>query len=251
MRLLSWNVNGLRSVCRKGALKPVLRLKPDILCFQETKACADDFIENPLPGYQGFWNSAEKRGYSGVAVFSRHYPLSVVCGMGIAKHDQEGRFLTLEFPDWFLVNVYTPNAKRGLERLPYRQLEWDVDFCRFLKRLERKKPVLFCGDLNVAHTEKDLANPRANRRNHGFTDEERAGFDRFIREGFVDTFRLFCDEGGHYTWWSRMHHSRERNIGWRIDYFLASGTLKRKIRSSVILSEIPGSDHCPVMMDID
>jgi len=223
---------------------------PDVLCVQETKAHPEavDFF---LPDYHHSWNSAVKKGYSGTAIFTKVKPLSVTCGMEIAKHDQEGRVLTAEFCDYYLVNVYTPNSKRGLERLGYRTQEWDVDFLRYLKKMERKKPVIFCGDLNVAHKEIDLTNPKANRRNHGFTDEERAGFDNFIKKGFLDTFREFCQEGGHYTWWSQLHHARERNIGWRIDYFCISKTLRSRLKDSVILSQVMGSDHCPVMMSLN
>lgn len=248
-KLISWNVNGIRAAIRKGFVDFVKKYKPDILCVQETKA-TPDVVDLELPGYEYFWNSAVKKGYSGVATFSKIKPLSVKLGMGIKKHDQEGRVLTLEYKDYYLVNVYTPNSKRGLERLPYRQKEWDVDFLKYLKKIEKKKPVIFCGDLNVAHTEIDLTNPKANRRNHGFTDEEREGFDNFIKKGFIDTFREFEQGGGHYTWWSQMHNARARNIGWRIDYFCVSKKLKPKLKKASILSKVMGSDHCPVTLEL-
>jgi exodeoxyribonuclease-3 len=241
-------VNGVRAILRKGFLDFVARERPDIVCIQETKA-RPEVVELPLHQFQHYWNSAEKKGYSGTAVFTRKKPLSVILGMGIPEHDREGRVLTLEFPGFYLVNVYTPNSKRSLERLPYRE-RWDADFLKFLKKLEKKKPVIFCGDLNVAHTEIDLTYPKANRHNHGFTDQERSGFDRIIRNGFMDTFREFQKEGGHYTWWSQLHNARARNIGWRIDYFCISKSLRPRLKSASILSETHGSDHCPVMMEL-
>ena len=249
MKLISWNVNGLRSVLRKNFLEYLEAEQPDILCLQETK-CTPDDVEQLWPApYTAHWNSAVKKGYSGTAIFSRTRPLSVTQGIGHEEHDNEGRVLTAEFADFFLVNVYVPNSKRELTRLPYRQ-QWDQDFLRFLKKLEKKKPVLFCGDLNVAHTEIDLANPKANVKNHGFTPEERAGFSAFVAAGFLDTFREFEKGGGHYTWWSQMGTARARNIGWRLDYFLASTALRPRLQRAFIQPHIKGSDHCPVGIEI-
>ena len=249
MKLISWNVNGLRSVLRKNFLEYLEAEQPDILCLQETK-CTPDDVEQLWPApYTAHWNSAVKKGYSGTAIFSRTRPLSVTQGIGHEEHDNEGRVLTAEFADFFLVNVYVPNSKRELTRLPYRQ-QWDQDFLRFLKKLEKKKPVLFCGDLNVAHTEIDLANPKANVKNHGFTPEERAGFSAFVAAGFLDTFREFEKGGGHYTWWSQMGTARARNIGWRLDYFLASAALRPRLQRAFIQPHIKGSDHCPVGIEI-
>ena len=249
MKLISWNVNGLRSVLRKNFLEYLEAEQPDILCLQETK-CTPDDVEQLWPApYTAHWNSAVKKGYSGTAIFSRTRPLSVTQGIGHEEHDNEGRVLTAEFADFFLVNVYVPNSKRELTRLAYRQ-QWDQDFLRFLKKLEKKKPVLFCGDLNVAHTEIDLANPKANVKNHGFTPEERAGFSAFVAAGFLDTFREFEKGGGHYTWWSQMGTARARNIGWRLDYFLASTALRPRLQRAFIQPHIKGSDHCPVGIEI-
>ena len=249
MKLISWNVNGLRSVLRKNFLEYLEAEQPDILCLQETK-CTPDDVEQLWPApYTAHWNSAVKKGYSGTAIFSRTRPLSVTQGIGHEEHDNEGRVLTAEFADFFLVNVYVPNSKRELTRLPYRQ-QWDQDFLRFLKKLEKKKPILFCGDLNVAHTEIDLANPKANVKNHGFTPEERAGFSAFVAAGFLDTFREFEKGGGHYTWWSQMGTARARNIGWRLDYFLASAALRPRLQRAFIQPHIKGSDHCPVGIEI-
>jgi exodeoxyribonuclease-3 len=237
MKLISWNVNGVRAAIKKGLLEFIAQTNPDVLCLQETKAhpAQVDFL---LPDYAQYWNAAEKRGYAGTAIFTKTQPLGVKNDMGMAEHDREGRVITMEFADFFLVNVYTPNAKRDLSRLDYR-VKWDADFLAHLKKLEKKKPVIFCGDLNVAHTEIDLAN-------HGFTPEERAGFGNFIKAGFVDAFREFHQEGGHYTWWSLMSNARERNVGWRIDYFCLSATLRPKLRQAFILPQVKGSDHCPV-----
>jgi len=250
MKFISWNVNGIRSALKKGFLDFVAEEKPDVLCLQETRA-HPEMVDLFLPEYLHYWNTAEKKGYSGTAIFTKVKPLKVSPGMGIEKHDREGRVITLEFEDFFLVNVYTPNSKRGLERLPYRAQEWDVDFYKHLQSLEAKKPVIFCGDLNVAHQEIDLTHPQANRHNHGFTDEERAGFDRFVKNGFIDTFREFHREGGHYTWWSPLFNARERNIGWRIDYFCISKRLRPRLKSASILPRVYGSDHCPVVMELD
>ena len=248
VKLISWNVNGLRAVLKKNFLEFLAEEQPDVLCLQETK-CTPDDVEQLWPAhYTTYWNCAEKKGYSGTAIFTKTRPLTVVNGMGVAEHDREGRVITAEYADFYLVNVYTPNSKRELERLPYRQ-EWDIAFLKFLKRLERKKPVVFCGDLNVAHTEIDLANPKANARNHGFTIEERNGFGAFLKAGFVDTFREFEKGGGHYSWWSPMAGARSRNVGWRIDYFLISAGLCPRLKKACILPHVMGSDHCPVAIE--
>lgn len=202
-------------------------------------------------GYEQYWNPAQRPGYAGTAVFTKITPLKVTNGMGIAKHDTEGRVMTLEYADFFLVNVYVPNSKRDLERLAYRSKEWDVDFLKYLKKIEKKKPVIVCGDFNVAHTALDLANPKLNEHNHGFTPEERAGFDRLVKAGFIDTFREFEKGGGHYTWWSPMGRCRAKNIGWRIDYFLTSSSLRGGLKTAFILSGVSGSDHCPVGIEIE
>ncbi len=249
MKLISWNVNGIRAVIKKGFYDFVAECDPDILCLQETKAQPDQ-VELELPQYSGHWNSAVKKGYSGVLILTKVEPLAVIKGMGIEKHDQEGRVITAEFNDFYLVTVYTPNAKRELLRLPYRSEEWDVAFLDFVKALEKQKPVIFCGDLNVAHKEIDLANPKTNRRNAGFTDEERAGFDNIVDAGFIDTFREFESEGGHYSWWSYRAGARARNVGWRIDYFCISKSLRPKLENAFILPDVMGSDHCPVGIDI-
>lgn len=249
MKLISWNVNGLRAVMKKNFLDFLADEKPDILCLQETK-CTPDDVEQLWPAhYTTYWNCAEKKGYSGTAIFTKQRPLKVTNHMGIAEHDREGRVITAEYDDFHLVNVYTPNSKRELERLPYRQ-QWDVAFLKHLKKLEKTKPVIFCGDLNVAHTEIDLANPKANVRNHGFTIEERNGFTAFVNAGFMDTFREFEKGGGHYSWWSPMSGARSRNVGWRIDYFLLSAALRPRLKKARILPEVMGSDHCPVVIEL-
>ena len=249
-KLISWNVNGLRAVLRKEALTWLEKEQPDILCLQETK-CNPDQIDPILPDYPfQYWNSAEKKGYSGTVLFSRREPLAVINGMGIKEHDKEGRIITLEFRDYFLVTVYTPNAKRDLLRLEYR-VQWDKDFLSFLKKLEKNKPVVFCGDLNVAHKEIDLAHPKANHRNAGFTDEERQGFTNLVQTGFIDSFREFIKEGGFYTWWSMITRARESNAGWRIDYFCLSRSLRPQLKDAFILPDIMGSDHCPVGILLD
>jgi exodeoxyribonuclease-3 len=250
MKLLSWNVNGLRAVLRKNFLEYLDAEKPDILCLQETKAEPDD-VEPLWPSsYTTYWNPAQKKGYAGTAIFAKTRPLRTTAGIGLPKHDREGRVLTAEFADFFLVNVYVPNSQRELTRLKYRQ-QWDRDFLRYLKKLERRKPVIFCGDLNVAHTEIDLANPKANVRNHGFTPEERAGFGAFVKAGFLDTFREFENRGGHYTWWAVFANARARNIGWRIDYFLISKSLRPRLKRAFIQAEVRGSDHCPVGIELE
>jgi len=249
MKLISWNVNGLRAVMKKNFLEFLADEKPDILCLQETK-CTPDDVEQLWPAhYTTYWNCAEKKGYSGTAIFTKTRPLKVTNHLGIAEHDREGRVITAEYDDFHLVNVYTPNSKRELERLPYRQ-QWDVAFLKHLKKLEKTKPVIFCGDLNVAHTEIDLANPKANVRNHGFTIEERNGFTAFLSAGFVDSFREFEKGGGHYSWWSPMSGARSRNVGWRIDYFLLSAALRPRLKKARILPHVLGSDHCPVVIEL-
>ncbi len=249
MKLLSWNVNGLRAVLRKNFLEFLAAETPDILCLQETK-CRPEDVEQLWPAdYTTYWNSAEKKGYSGTAIFSRTRPLQVTQGIGMAEHDREGRVLTAEYTDFILVNSYVPNSQRELTRLPYRQ-QWDRDFLAYLKGLEQRKPVIWCGDLNVAHSEIDLANPKANVKNHGFTPEERAGFGAALAAGFVDTFREFEKGPRHYTWWSPMGGARGRNVGWRIDYFLASAALRPRLKSAFIRPEILGSDHCPVGLEL-
>jgi exodeoxyribonuclease III len=250
VKLISWNVNGLRSVLRKNFLEYLDAEKPDVLCLQEIKCCLEDLDQLWPVAYTTYWNVAQKKGYSGTALFTRTRPLNVVNGVSIAAHDQEGRVLAAEFADFFMVNVYVPNSKRDLSRLAYRQ-HWDRDFLAYLKTLEQKKPVIVCGDFNVAHTELDLANPRANLNTHGFTPGERAGFEAFVKSGFVDTFREFEKGGGHYTWWSPFSGARSRNIGWRIDYFLISAALRPRLKSAFIRCVIEGSDHCPVGIEIE
>ena len=249
MKLVTWNVNGLRAVLKKNFLEYLETEVPDILCLQETK-CTADQVEQLWPGrYKTFWNSAQKKGYSGTAIFTKIKPLAVTHGIDIDHHDQEGRVLTAEFDEYYLVNVYVPNSKRELTRLEYRQ-QWDRDFLAFLRALEKKKPVICCGDLNVAHTELDLANPKSNTKNHGFTPEERAGFSALMTAGLIDTFREFEKGGGHYTWWSPLSGARARNVGWRIDYFLASAALRPRLKRVYHRPETLGSDHCPVVLEL-
>ncbi|MHA3771036.1 exodeoxyribonuclease III [Verrucomicrobiota bacterium sgz303538] len=245
MKLISWNVNGLRAVLKKNFLEFLDAEQPDIFCLQETKCTGADVQPVWPQEYQAYWNCAEKKGYSGTAILTKHAPKNVTCGIGCADHDKEGRVLTAEFDDFFLVNVYVPNSQRELARLDYRQ-QWDRDFLAYLKNLESTKPVVFCGDLNVAHTEIDLARPKGNERNHGFTIEERRGFQAFVDAGFRDSFREFEKGGGHYTWWSVMAGARKRNIGWRIDYFLLSQALHPRLNSAFIRCDVLGSDHCPI-----
>lgn len=250
MRLISWNVNGLRACMQKGFMDFFSTIDADIFCIQESKMQREQ-SEFHFPNYQEYWNCAEKKGYSGVVIFSKTKPLSVDYDMGIAHHDKEGRIITAEYNDFYLVNVYTPNSKRALERLDYR-MEWEDDFLQFLKSLESKKPVIICGDLNVAHQEIDLKNPKSNRRNAGFTDEERAKMTALLNAGFTDTFRHFYpDKEGAYSWWSYMGKARANNTGWRIDYFLCSNALDSKLIDAKIYPEILGSDHCPVGLEIN
>lgn len=245
MKLISWNVNGLRACVTKGFLDFFREADADVFCLQETKLQAGQ-IELELPGYYQYWNSAVKKGYSGTAVFSKKEPLSVSYGIGIEQHDQEGRVITLEFPDFFVVTVYTPNSQEGLVRLDYR-MRWEEDFLAYLKKLEQKKPVVFCGDLNVAHREIDLKNPKTNRKNAGFTDEEREKMTKLLQAGFIDTFRYFYPEQeGIYSWWSYRFQARSKNAGWRIDYFIVSEALKDRLEDARIYTQVMGSDHCPV-----
>ncbi len=250
IQCLSWNVNGLRACMGKGFAKIFEKENADIFCLQETKLQAGQLVLE-LPGYHQYWNFAEKKGYSGVAVFCREEPLAVQYGIGVEEHDHEGRAITLEFPAFYLVNVYVPNAQDGLARIAYR-LRWEADFRAYLMLLDRKKPVVVCGDLNVAHQEIDLKNPKPNRGNAGFSDEERAAFSALLDAGFIDSFRfLHPDEKGAYSWWSYRFHARENNAGWRIDYFLISRRLSDRIQEAKIRSEIYGSDHCPVELHLD
>ena len=249
MKILSWNVNGLRAVQKKGFGDWLRKARPDILCVQESRALPEQVEPDWPKAYEAHWNPAEKKGYSGVVTFTKTPPIKVTRGIGIAEHDREGRVLTTEHDDFFLVNVYVPNAQRSLARLPYRQ-DWDRDFLAYLRKLKRRKPVIFCGDFNVAHTEIDLTHPKAHKNNHGFTPEERAGFDAFVAGGFVDTFREFESGGGHYTWWSNMHNARARNVGWRIDYVMVSKNLRPRLKKAFILPEVMGSDHCPVGIEL-
>lgn len=250
MKLISWNVNGIRSMLKKGFLEFLYQQNPDILCLQETKARQED-VTLDLSDYYQYWNSAEKKGYSGTCIFTKEKPVSVENGILHDHHDKEGRVITLEYPAFYLVNVYVPNSKRDLSRLEYRHNQWDVDFLDYLKNLEQKKPVIFCGDLNVAHTEIDLSFPKANVNNHGFTKEERTGFELILESGFIDTFREYEKGPGHYTWWSPFSRCRERDIGWRIDYFLISSSLKPQLRGASILKDVMGSDHCPVTLEME
>ena len=250
MKLISWNVNGLRACCEKGFREAFAELDADFFCLQETKLQAGQ-IDLSFDGYASYWNYAEKKGYSGTAIFTRHQPVSVTYGLGMEHHDQEGRVITLEMKDFYLVTVYTPNSQDGLKRLDYRMTRED-DFRRYLQALDARKPVLVCGDLNVAHQEIDLKNPKSNRMNAGFTDQEREKFQTLLDAGFVDTFRHFYPTlTGSYSWWSYRFKAREKNAGWRIDYFLASARLKDRLHGASIHSEIFGSDHCPVEVTID
>ncbi len=253
MKLVSWNVNGLRAVVNKGFKDFFAEIDADIFCIQETKMQEnqiDDNIKGIFKGYHEYWNSAVKKGYSGTAIFSKSKPINVTYGLGIEEHDQEGRIITLEYEKFFLVNCYTPNSKRELERLEYRMI-WEDEFRNYLLKLDKIKPVILCGDLNVAHKEIDLKNPKTNRKNAGFTDEERNKMTQLLDSGFTDSFRyLYPDKEECYSWWSYMARSREKNIGWRIDYFIVSKSIEDKIQESYIYSDIMGSDHCPVGIDI-
>jgi exodeoxyribonuclease-3 len=263
MKLYSWNVNGIRAVVKKGTFQEFMKKhKPDVLCLQETKAERGQ-AQVDLAGYHEYWNSATKKGYSGTAIFSRREPLAVINGFpkefarkfAFADEldrdaNEEGRVITAEYEKFFVVTVYTPNAKDDLSRLPLRYKHWDPAFLAYCKQLEKKKPVLFCGDLNVAHTELDLANPKPNRGKKGFTDEEREGFQKYLDAGFVDTFRMFTQGNGHYTWWSNFSNARARNVGWRIDYWLVSEKLRKLVKKAEIHADVMGSDHCPVSVTL-
>ena len=250
MKLISWNVNGLRACVQKGFLDIFKELDADMFCIQESKL-QEGQISLELEGYHQYWNYAIKKGYSGTAIFTRREPMSVAYGIGIEEHDQEGRVITLEFAEFYLVTVYTPNSQSELARLDYR-MRWEDAFLSYLKGLEEKKPIVFCGDLNVAHKEIDLKNPKTNRKNAGFTDEERGKFSTLLGQGFIDTYRYFYpDQEGIYSWWSYRFQARKKNAGWRIDYFCFSESLKEKLVDAKIHTEIMGSDHCPVELDID
>lgn len=250
MKLISWNVNGLRACVNKGFLDIFTQLDGDIFCIQESKL-QEGQIELELPGYYQYWNYAKKKGYSGTAVFTREEPLAVSYGIGMEEHDQEGRVITLEYEKYYLVTVYTPNSQSELARLTYR-MEWEDAFLNYLSALKENKPVIFCGDLNVAHQEIDLKNPKTNRKNAGFTDEERGKFSKLLEHGFIDTFRYFYPEKEQvYSWWSYRFKAREKNAGWRIDYFCVSEDLKKYLRDAKIHTDIMGSDHCPVELDIE
>lgn len=250
MKLISWNVNGIRACVGKGFLEFFKEADADIFCIQESKMQAGQ-LELDLPGYHQYWNYAEKKGYSGTAIFAKRKPLSEKYGMGMEEHDKEGRVITLEFEDFYIVTVYTPNSQNELARLDYR-MTWEEAFLAYLKKLEENKPVIVCGDMNVAHKEIDLKNPKTNRKNAGFTDEEREKFSILLENGFVDTFRHFYPEQeGIYSWWSYRFKAREKNAGWRIDYFLVSEMLKDKLKDAKILTEVFGSDHCPVELQLE
>ncbi|HEX5456343.1 MAG TPA: exodeoxyribonuclease III [Candidatus Saccharimonadales bacterium] len=264
MKIYSWNVNGIRAVHKKGMFVPFIeKHRPDILCLQETKAQQGQ-SEVDLKDYEEYWNSAEKKGYSGTAIFTKIKPLAVVNGLppeigkkfgliadGYGDPNKEGRVVTAEYEKFYIIGVYTPNAKDDLSRVPLRHKQWDPAFLAYCKDLEKKKPVIFCGDLNVAHTEDDLARPKENRGKKGFTDEEREGFENFLDAGFVDTFRMFTKGNGHYSWWTHWANARARNVGWRIDYFLVSDSLKNKIKTAQIHADVMGSDHCPVSIELE
>lgn len=249
MKLISWNVNGLRACVQKGFLDIFRQMDADIFCLQETKLQSDQ-VDLPLPGYHQYWNYAEKKGYSGTAVFTKKEPLHVSYGMGIAEHDKEGRLITLEYEDFYLATCYTPNSQRELLRLSYR-MEWEDAFLSYLDGLKKQKPVIFCGDLNVAHREIDLKNPKTNRKNAGFTEEEREKFTRLLNHGYIDTFRYFYPAAEQvYSWWSYQFKAREKNVGWRIDYFVVSEDLKERLTDARIHTDVMGSDHCPVELTV-
>lgn len=250
MRLISWNVNGLRACVQKNFMEFFWGIDADVFCVQETKL-QEGQIDLDLPGYFQYWNYAVKKGYSGTAIFTKREAISVKYGIGIEEHDQEGRVITLEYPEYYMITVYTPNSQNELARLPYR-MKWEEDFLAYMKKLEETKPVIFCGDLNVAHTEIDLKNPKTNRKNAGFSDEERAKFSNILANGFIDTYRYFYpDTEGVYSWWSYRFKAREKNAGWRIDYFCVSEALKDKLKDAKIHTEVLGSDHCPVELEIE
>ena len=248
MKLISWNVNGIRACLNKGFSEFFKEADADIFCLQETK-CQPEQIELEFEGYTSYWNSAEKKGYSGTAIFTKKKPIKVTYGIGIEEHDKEGRIITLEFENFYLVTNYTPNAKRELERLDYRMV-WEDEIRKYLLELNKKKPVIMCGDLNVAHEEIDLKNPKTNKGNAGFTDEERGKMTELLNSGFIDSYRYLYPEKMEYSWWSYMGHAREKNVGWRIDYFIVSKSIEKQIKEAKIYPEIMGSDHCPVGLEI-
>ena len=249
MKLISWNVNGIRACLTKGFEEVFKKMDADIFCLQETK-CQPDQINIEFQGYTSYWNSAEKKGYSGTAIFTKQKPINVTYGIGIEEHDKEGIVITLEFEKFYMVDIYTPNSKRELERLEYRQI-WEDEIRKYLLKLNETKPVIMCGDLNVAHKEIDLKNPKTNRHNAGFTDEERNKMTELLDSGFTDTFRyLYPEKENAYSWWSYMGHAREKNVGWRIDYFIVSKSIEKQIKEAKIYPEIMGSDHCPVGLEI-
>ncbi len=249
MKIISWNVNGIRACLTKGFADFFEKIDADIFCVQETK-CQPEQIQLEFNGYESYWNSAEKKGYSGTAIFTKQKPLKVTYGIGKQEHDKEGRVITLEFEKNYVVTIYTPNSKRELERLEYRMI-WEDEIRKYLKKLNETKPVIMCGDLNVAHEEIDLKNPKTNRRNAGFTDEEREKMTELLNAGFTDTYRYLYPEKIEYSWWSYMGKAREKNIGWRIDYFITSKDIQKNIKEAKIYSEIFGSDHCPVGLEIE
>lgn len=258
IKIISWNVNGIRAAIRKGFVDYIKQEDPDIICIQETKAQQGQ-AEIDLPEYTEYWNSAERKGYAGTAIFTKAKPIKIINDLQTdvllsdkyGDPNNEGRVIALEFERFIIVTVYTPNSKRDLTRLELRHKKWDIEFLKYLKELEKLKPVIFCGDFNVAHTEIDLARPDDNHFTHGFTDEEREGFSNFLKHGFVDSFRLFNKEGGNYTWWSPMSGARKRNIGWRIDYICTSNSLKDNIKNAFIRSDVMGSDHCPIGIELE
>ena len=250
MKFISWNVNGLRACVQKGFMDFFNEIDADIFCIQESKL-QEGQIDLDLPGYHQYWNYADKKGYSGTAIFTKEEPVSVSYGLGIDEHDHEGRVITLEYPDYYFITVYTPNSKQELERLDYRMV-WEDDFLAYVKKLDAKKPVIWCGDLNVAHKEIDLKNPSSNHHNAGFTDEERGKMSTVLESGYIDTFRYFYpDRTDIYSWWSYRFHAREKNAGWRIDYFIVSERLKARLVGADIHTSVMGSDHCPIELDID
>ncbi|MBR4343857.1 MAG: exodeoxyribonuclease III [Lachnospiraceae bacterium] len=249
MKLISWNVNGLRACMQKGFTDFFEKADADVFCLQETKM-QEGQLELQLEGYHQYWNYAEKKGYSGTAMFTKKKPINVTYGIGVEEHDHEGRVITAEFKDFYIITVYVPNSQRELARLSYR-MEWEKSFLDYIQELEKKKPVIYCGDLNVAHQEIDLKNPKSNHQNAGFTDEERACFTKVLEAGYIDSFRYFYpDKTDAYSWWSYMFKAREKNVGWRIDYFVVSSALKERLMDAAILSDIMGSDHCPVELDL-
>ncbi len=250
MKLISWNVNGIRACINKGFKEFFHQINADIFCIQETK-CQPDQIDLTFGGYKSYWNSAQKKGYSGTAIFTKQEPIEVTNGIRIQEHDQEGRIITIEYKNFYLVNNYTPNSKRELERLEYRQ-RWEDEIRKYLSKLKQTKPVIMCGDLNVAHQEIDLKNPKTNRKNAGFTDEERQKMTQLLKAGFTDSYRyLYPNQKEAYTWWSYMQKAREKNVGWRIDYFLVSNDLQKNIKQATIYPEVMGSDHCPIGLEIE